>query len=120
MGLDIYINRITNKEIGYFRKVNFLVAFFEKKGLNVLDQGVIVIHKEDAEELLNLCNLVLKDHSKAPKLLPTMSGFFFGNTEYNDDYFEKVEDVKKYIENELLPMYDNIRYDEYIQFEISY
>lgn len=120
MGLDIYINRISSKEVGYFRKVNFLVAFFEKKGLNVPDQGVITIYKEDAEELLNLCNLVLNDRSKAPKLLPTMDGFFFGDTKYDDIYFKNVEDVREYIKERLLPMYDNLIDDEYIQFEINY
>jgi hypothetical protein len=32
MGLDLYFHRVKRKEIGYFRKVNFLVAFFEKRG----------------------------------------------------------------------------------------
>ena len=118
MGLDIYFKRV--KEVGYFRKVNFLVAYFEKKGLDVENQGIIYIKKENAEELLNRCNTVLKDHSKAPKLLPTTDGFFFGNTQYTDKYFEDVEDVRNYLEYKLIPQYNTLTDDEQIMFEINY
>lgn len=60
MGLDIYLTKKKRSEIGYFRKVNFLVKFFEKKGFDVPNQTPLVIKREDAEELLS-----------------TMSGFFF-------------------------------------------
>lgn len=46
-------------------------------------------------ELVDLCKQVLSDHSKAEKLLPTQSGFFFGNYEYDEDYFD---DIKRTIE----------------------
>ena len=29
MGLDLYIEKISRKELAYFRKVNFLIPFFE-------------------------------------------------------------------------------------------
>lgn len=119
MGLDISINRINRKEIGYFRKVNFLVAFFEKKGMDVNNQIPILFDKETAEELLNLCNQVLKDHSKAEELLPTMDGFFFGNTEYDKYYFNDVRVVKRWIENTLLPEFNNLDNDQ-IEFSIWY
>ena len=54
MGLDIYLIKNKRSEIGYFRKVNFLVKFFEKKGFDVSNQTPLVIKKEDAEELLCL------------------------------------------------------------------
>lgn len=33
MGLDIYLTKRKRSEIGYFRKVNFLVKFFEERGI---------------------------------------------------------------------------------------
>lgn len=117
MGLDIYFSKRKSTEVGYFRKVNFLVNFFKKRGFDVENQTPLKILKEDAEDLLFYCNEVLKDHSNAPKLLPTMSGFFFGNTEYNDDYFEDVENVKKYLESTLIPEFENLENDETIYFE---
>lgn len=42
-------------------------------------------------ELRDICRSVLEDHGKAPKLLPTTSGFFFGSTEYDDWYFDDVK-----------------------------
>ena len=29
MGLDLYIDKVSRKELAYFRKVNFLIPFFE-------------------------------------------------------------------------------------------
>lgn len=120
MGLDITFNRIKHSEIGYFRKVNFLVKFFEDKGLDVENQIPLEINKEDAEELLSRCEEVLKDHSKAPELLPTMSLFFFGNTEYNEYYYNDVKYVRDYIKDKLLPEFDALSEDEQVYFEISY
>lgn len=77
------------EEIAYFRKVNFLVNFF-----NYVDNcSEIEISKEQIEELVNTCEQVLEDNSLAETLLPTIEGFFFGRTEYDEHYFEKVEDT---------------------------
>lgn len=117
MGLDIYLIKKKRSEIGYFRKVNFLVKFFEKKGFDVPKQTPLAIKREDAEELLSKCEEVLKDHSKAEKLLPTMSGFFFGSTDYDDYYYEDVKAVRDYIKDTLLPEFANLKDDESIYFE---
>lgn len=116
MGLDIYFKK--NTHIGYFRKVNFLLSFFEKYGLNVLEQTPLVIKKEWAEELLDRCCKVLEDHDKAPELLPTSGGLFFADMPYDESYFYDVKQVKEYIEDRLLKEFD----DSYgvISFEISY
>ena len=53
MGLDIFLTKKKRSEIGYFRKVNFLVKFFEKKGFDVSNQTPLAIKREDAEELLS-------------------------------------------------------------------
>lgn len=120
MGLDIYFNKKKCSEIGYFRKVNFLVKFFKNKGFDVENQTPMVISKEDAEELKSLCNKVLKDHSKAKELLPTMDGFFFGSVDYDNLYFKNVESVKIWIEKTLLPKFNGLEDGEYIEFSTWY
>lgn len=120
MGLDIYFTKKRTEEIGYFRKVNFLVKFFEDRGFDTPNQTPLSITKEDIEELLRRCEKVLVSHSLAESLLPTMSGFFFGSTEYNDKYFDDVKAVKEYIENTLLPKFDKLDSNESIYFETWY
>lgn len=92
MGLDIFFEKHT--EVAYFRKVNFLVAYmsayFDEDIENLKDY---YLDEDCVEELIQRCKEVLFDHSTAPILLPTTSGFFFGNTEYNRLYFEAVQEV---------------------------
>ena len=77
------------KEVAYFRKVNFLLPFFEY-GENC---SRLEIDGDKIDELLVKCKQVLEDNSLAETLLPTQGGFFFGNTEYNDWYFYYVKEV---------------------------
>jgi hypothetical protein len=75
----------------YYRKVNFLYAFFAE----ALTDEQCVVTKHDVETIISHCKEVLADHSLAEKLLPTQAGFFFGSTDYNEWYFKDVEDVLK-------------------------
>jgi len=120
MGLDIFINKVKTKRLGYFRKVNFLVKYFQDLGFDVQNQTPFTFDKEIARDLLNRCKQVLKDHSKAEELLPTMDGFFFGSTEYDGYYFDNVKLVKEYIQRRLLPEFDNLDKDEEIEFATWY
>jgi hypothetical protein len=120
MGLDIFFDKRSKLNIGYFRKVNFLVSFFENLGYNLDNCVPIKIKKEDIVELISLCSQVLKNHDKAEELLPTHSGFFFGSTEYDDMYFEDVFEVYKYCQFELLPEFDKLNNTEYITFTIDF
>ena len=76
-----------NEEIVNFSKFNFLLPFFDYTE-NTSDKE---ISKKRIEELVEVCNKVLADHELAPELLPTQNGFCFGNTQYNNDYFDDVE-----------------------------
>lgn len=121
MCLDLYFNRVKQTEIGYFMKVNFLIPFFESQlGCEIENLRKVKIDKEDAEELLRRCSAVLDDHSRAKELLPTLEGFFFGSTDYDDYYFEDVKSVREYVKDTLLPEFDKLDSDESIQFEIWY
>ena len=82
------------KEVAYFRKVNFLVEYFEYGE----DCSYQEITKEQVIELLERCNQVLEDNSLCGELLPTRPGFFFGSTDYDEWYFDKVQNVKETFE----------------------
>ena len=118
MGLDVFFEK--HKVVGYFRKVNFLVQYFGDLGFDVEHQTPFYITKEQVTELRNRCQEVLRDHSKAEELLPTMSGFFFGSTDYDEYYFDDVEQVLKYCEETLLPMFDGLDDREGIYFSTWY
>lgn len=125
MGLDIYFNKVKKEkeELGYFRKVNFLIKFFG----DIKNRNPIKINKKEVEELLNLCSTVLKYHEENPsdkivasKVLPTQDGFFFGSTDYDEHYYEDVKNTKEFIENVLLGQFDNLQENECIELYISY
>lgn len=120
MGLDIWFSKTSNQELGSFRKVNFLVKYFSKLGLDVENQTPLEVHEDDIIELLDRCNQVLEDYTKAKDLLPTMNGFFFGSIEYDDDYFENVKKVKEFLETSLIPEFKNLSLNESINFVIWY
>lgn len=82
-------------EVAYFRKVNFLLPYFGYEE----NCSEIVIDKCEVEELINDCKRVLaaedtdEAESVADELLPTEEGFFFGNTDYDERYFNDVQGV---------------------------
>ena len=78
----------------YFRKVNFLYAYFENKG-KMIDEYFVFVEPEDVEDIISRCEQVLNDHSKATELLPTQAGFFFGSTDYDEWYYHDVQDCLK-------------------------
>lgn len=98
------------KEIAYFRKVNFLLPFFRYQQ----NSSDVTIKKYMVEDLVYLCNAVLKRYHKhkagefdkfelrkfVSEHLPTTSGFFFGSTEYDElNYFKNVESVRDKFSN---------------------
>lgn len=121
MGLDIYFEKCKVSEISYFRKVNFLVSFIENYyDVSVENLQFYNVDKDCIESLLDRCNKVLDNHDLAEELLPTCSGFFFGNTGYDEYYFNKVEAVRNNIIDVILPEFDNLKDDECITFKIWY
>jgi hypothetical protein len=53
------------------------------------------------QELLDLCKIVQADHSKAEELLPSASGFFFGGTDYDEWYYNDIENTISVLEDAL-------------------
>jgi hypothetical protein len=91
-GIDI--SNVTNieEEVGYWRKANQIHRWFVENIQNGVDNcGEYSVSKGELEELRNICTEVLNDHSKAEELLPSASGFFFGNTDYDEWYYNDVQ-----------------------------
>lgn len=97
--------RTTDYRVGYWRKANEIHNWFLEKCGPRDDTGEVIddcrdihIDTESLEKLLEDCKQVLNDHSLAPTVLPTQSGFFFGSTEYDEYYFEDLQDTIKILE----------------------
>lgn len=106
MGLDI---TITIKETLHdFRKRNWLIPFVENAvGDEVENCGCYELSKETMIDLLDRIDKVLADHNFAEELLPTQGGFFFGGTEYDDQYFKNLQDAKDKLEEDVKSMDDD-------------
>lgn len=116
--IPINFNRISTitEEVGYWRKANHIHNWFVQNVQGGRDECQrAYVSEEDLEKLLNICKEVLADHSKAPELLPTTSGFFFGGTDYDEYYYQDVQDTINIIEPLLKELEENSMGDIYYQ-----
>lgn len=80
--------------IFYWRKANAIHRWFvEHVQYGMDDCRPYPVHPELILDLIDRCQRVTVDHSLAPELLPSQGGFFFGSTEYDDWYFQDVEET---------------------------
>jgi len=92
--LPIQFNRIAeiSERVGYWRKANQIHNWFVQNVQDGVDNcGDYEVEYEHLTRLLNDCKEVLKDPEKASKKIPTRSGCFFGNTEYNEWYLDQLK-----------------------------
>jgi hypothetical protein len=95
------IKEIT-EEVGYWRKANHIHKWFVDNVQNGEDDcKEYFVEKEQLEELLGIVESILNDKKLANKLLPTQGGFFFGGTDYDNYYFEDLQNTKEILENAL-------------------
>jgi hypothetical protein len=102
--ININLNRVTYiiEEIGYWCKANAIHGWFVENvqdGNN--DCNEYYVSDEQIQELLNIVNKILENNSLAEELLSTQTGFFFGETDYDEYYFEELENTRKILENAL-------------------
>ncbi len=91
---NIKVERISEvvEDSIYWRKANQIHAWFVANVQDDVDDcRETYVKYEKLKELLELCKQVQTDHSLAEELLPTQSGFFFGSTEYDEDYFADIK-----------------------------
>jgi hypothetical protein len=104
MGLDMYLfERKTGTELMYWRKANQIRRWFVDH-LNDFDPsdnlGKYDVSREVLQDLIDDIDYVLEDESieRAEEVMPTNSGFFFGNTEYDEYYFDSLRHTRKQIQ----------------------
>lgn len=90
------------EEVGYWRKANQIHDWFVRNVQDGVDDcRNAYVTREKLQELLDVCRIVSIDKDKAKDLLPTASGFFFGNTNYDEYYFEDINSTVEILEEAL-------------------
>lgn len=97
--------------VAYWRKANAIHDWFVKNVQDGVDEcREAWVSREQLQELVELCETVLADMSKAEHLLPTRSGFFFGGTDYDEFYKQDleytIERLKKILDDPALQKMD--------------
>ena len=88
--------------VGYWRKANAIHKWFVDNVQDGVDECQdSYVSREDLQNLKTACEAVLADKEAAPYAPPTQSGFFFGDTSYDELYFKDIEDTIKIIDNAL-------------------
>lgn len=85
--------------MAYWRKANAIHRWFIENCGGDPDSMRMHVPYEKIIELVETCKQVRDDHSKAPELLPTQDGFFFGSTAYDEWYFEAIDLTISQLEN---------------------
>lgn len=101
------------EQVAYWRKANHIHNWFVNNCQGGVDncQEAYVEH-DKIDEIVSLCKRVLVNHKLAHELLPTTSGFFFGGTEYDEYYFQSLQDT--------IDMLGNLDYNSDYYYEASW
>ena len=111
MGLDMYLYGVKQEfhkhdyniggykestEIGYWRKANAIHRWFVENCQDGIDNcAIYYVGYEDLKQLRDLCIRVLCKKENPKEVLPTQEGFFFGVTDYGEDYIYDLEETIK-------------------------
>jgi len=88
--------------VKYWRKANAIHNWFVENIQDGEDNcEEHYVDKNQLVKLLELCKSVEDDPTKAPELLPPRQGFFFGTYEYDESYFEDIDDTIEALEKAL-------------------
>ena len=103
MGLDMYLERVSRNdssnrtEVHYWRKANSIHNWILKEtgtpsDFNAGDNG-IELTKDMLIKFVEQAETVLRDKSDetSERLIPSCSGFFFGDTAYDEWYYKDIE-----------------------------
>ena len=98
---DARVKEIT-AELRYWRKANAIHKWFVdnvQEGRDECQESWL--SREQLEQLLAVIEEVLADRSKAAKLLPPQSGFFFGSDIIDEGYWQDLEQTRDGLRNVL-------------------
>ena len=93
------------EEVGYWRKANHIHNWFIELNNGVDDCNPISVDREDLIKLMAVCKEVKE--TKNVDLLPTISGCFFGSTEYDEYYYSDIDETIEILEKVLNDNNDN-------------
>lgn len=83
----------------YFRKVNLVYAYCKDRGL-IDDDEMAIVTQEQMTDLMKRAQELLAMNpktaiAKGPDILPTISGCFFGSTDYDEYYLKMVKEIER-------------------------
>ena len=88
--------------VGYWRKANQIHQWFVDNVQGGADNcDSYYVSTDKLKELLAICQTVKLDPERGARLLPTVSGFFFGSTEYDEYYMWDIKNTIKIIQDTL-------------------
>lgn len=109
-----FLSKQTQYQVGYWRKANAIHRWFiENCADGVDDCRDIYVGYDQLEDLRDTVQKVLENHDRAPELLPTQEGCFFGGTEYDDWYFDDLDYTLDLCNKVLKFLKENDGYDIY-------
>jgi len=81
-------------QVAYWRKSNQIHGWFVKHVQGGVDNcEEYHVTRDQLQLLLDNCKLVLINKEEAPNLLPPQEGFFFGSYEYDEYYWQDIQDT---------------------------
>ena len=114
------VHRVTSYKVGYWRKANAIHKWFvDNIGKGIDDCKPLYVSLFDLKTLLAKCKEVLVEPSRAPEILPTEDGFFFGPTSYGDFYFKDIDKTIAILEP-LIATIEQLQQDGKNYYEIQY
>lgn len=132
MGLDMYLMDEHNNELAYWRKANAIHRWFRDHcNYNDFDwtsaPAPATVTKQNLLDLVNLCRKIVNryysDQDKGESFadfceetLPTESGFFFGDTTYDEWYVNKLRHTIEVLE----PVIDDMDDDDVVYYDASW
>ena len=103
------VNQIT-ESAGYWRKANQIHAWMVENIQDGADDcKEYLFDSDDRKKLYEACKQVLNHRETGEAILPTQAGFFFGSTEYDDEYYQDLQDTIEILE----PTLDDFMNDYY-------
>src|SRR3982751_6350886 len=103
--VSINLKKVTYiiESAAYWRKANAIHNWFVENVQDGTDDcGYYYAEASKLKELIAECKKVLASKDNAAELLPTTSGFFFGGTDYDEWYFQSMEDTIQQLEEALI------------------
>lgn len=82
-------------EVAYWRKCNFLHKYLCDNGEEITSEIIYLIPRKVLYDFLEKTVKVVKRKNTrfSSKTLPTCSGFFYGSTEYDENYYDQGYDA---------------------------